>query len=138
MYWFNLEYIEWDSEYIEWTLIILNENVHWLIALVSLSVYVGVCDREMEKTQKEQQEKNQELEMKKIKEEELKKKGKKPGKKDPKEASKKKTTQDGKQSVCAVRSTHMGACCWINTAALITQPLLHFHPVHRCNKEILR
>lgn len=71
------------------------------IDCIFLILYVVVCLREMEKTEREQHEKNQELEMKKMKEEELKKKSKKPVKKDPKEGTKRKT-QDGKQSVRVV------------------------------------
>lgn len=98
-----------------------------------------MCERELERTQREQQDKIQELEMKKMKEEELKKKSKKPGKKDPKEATRKKNLPDGKQSVCAIHSLHASSC-WLTVtkAALYQTKLFHILPVNRCDKEILR
>lgn len=97
-----------------------------------------MCGRELERTQREQQEKIQELEMKKMKEEELKKKSKKPGKKDPKEAARKKNIPDGKQSVCVIHSLHASSRWHTVTQAVLYQTkLFHILPVNRCYKEIL-
>lgn len=91
-------------------------------------IYVCMCERELERTQREQQEKIQELEMKKMKEEELKKKSKKPGKKDPKEATRKKNLPDGKQSVCAIRSLHASSHLHTVTKAVLYQKKIVSYP----------